>query len=174
MKRSLLHIVILVYLSAGCGSTYQVGGPSGVESVHVAASRLYGEEVTIFTVEGYEYDGIIQALTPYGLAYKATGTDSTMRIPLNSLTCIKHANSKVGTAAPLGGLAGCVIGGAIYRAANPPPEEGSLPGLGPLVYPGIGILAGVAAGTAVGLAAVDTYEFSHDEAPADTVANEKP
>jgi hypothetical protein len=171
MKRSLMSLLFLASLSAGCGSSYEVGGPSGDVSVHVAASRLRGEEVTIATIDGHEYEGTILALGFYGVSYKPAGSDSTVRFPLTSLRSIWNPESRVGTAAPLGGLVGCVVGGVSGARAEEPP---------PLAFPpvlagaGFGTVVGLGVGTIIGLTWADTYEFPQDEARPDSVANEKP
>ena len=85
MKRSLLNVIILAHLSAGCGTSYEVGGPSGETSIPQAADMLVGQNVTIVTTDGKKRSGRVRELTSDALVYQPHGSHSVSSLPFSSI-----------------------------------------------------------------------------------------
>ena len=177
MKRSLINILILAYLSVGCGMTYQVGGPSGKLSYEEAEDKLIGEEVTVNLANGTKREGTFRGFTPDTLMLQPSGDAQPASIPFSSIKSVSTSPSKssyfFGGAIGflIGGLAGCVIGAETVEENAEDVEEGVSYGFTTgLIGGAVGCLAGVG-GAASGK---KTYEFTQEQAKADSVANEKP
>ena len=111
MERCLTNVLVLAYLSAGCGVTYQVGGPSADISLDEAEERLVGKEARIFTgtrFSEYGRDGTVQSLTADKLECTYVGADMVFSTPTSSLRRIAVSPST--GIYVIGGFGGAVIG----------------------------------------------------------------
>jgi len=168
MKCYLLHVLILAYLSVGCGTSYQVGGPSGETSIPQAAEKLVGQYATIVTTDGKKRSGRVRELTSDALIYQPHGSKFLSSLPLTSISKFETSPS---TGAVLGGnLVGCLGGMALGSAIHEP--RFSVCGGHDLSGPVFGGMLGCGLGGVAALAMVpgDVYEFPQEQAPADSVA----
>ena len=171
MKRSLLNIIILAHLSAGCGTSYQVGVPSGETSIPQAAEKLVGQNVTIVTTDGKKRTGRVRELTFDALVYQPHRSNSLSSLSFSSIAKLETPPSTGAILA--GGLVGC-LGGMALGSAIHEPKYSVFGGETDFSGPAIGGVLGCGLGGVAVQAMVpgDVYEFP--QARADTIANEVP
>jgi len=152
----LVHLLILVHLSTGCGTTREIGIPPDLWEQGILFDGLVGNEVTIVTAE-HEVRGIVVSVHRDSLMFHPRGSPA-VSLPLSSIVQIQAplpAGEYV-IGAIFGGIAGGAIGVAV---AKEQPTEG-FESVGSTMGSG---LVGCATGCVLGLGATAACSYeNHD------------